>query len=155
MEVFIMLIDYSAENLNNENLIDLEQNMEQTLSNVGRVDTEELNKQLKGIEKGKNTQLSIHIGFPHNAIPSSEMGDCQTLLVGYIMDKKDFSERMPLILQSLLTCKKKNEAVIFIVNYWDGAEWEKKWKKSFKLVSSKTKVFRKFLDSHGRPERII
>lgn len=111
----------------------------------------------RAIEKGKDEIPPIRIRFPHNAVPAARKGPCHSTLVGTIIDKRDFKERMPLILNSLLTCKSKNKVVLLMVNYWDGVEWENKWKGSFKAVSKEVgnEVYRIFLDGEGRPEKII
>lgn len=118
---------------------------------------EEIAKIYRNIEKGKNEYSPIRIRCSHNAVPATQNGPCHSLLVGIMIDKRDFKERMPLILNSLLNCKSKNRYVLLIVDYWDGLEWENKWKGSFKAVSAEVKneVYRLFLDGEGRLDRLI
>jgi hypothetical protein len=118
---------------------------------------EKLAQIFKDIEKGKQNESPIQLSFAHNSVPASHSGPCQDRLVGWIIDKRGFRERMPLILKAFLNCKDKHKIVIFNVLYWDTFEWEKKWKGSFKTVCRENgaEIYRKFMDGNGAPERIL
>lgn len=114
-----------------------------------------LAKLFRDFEKGKTNEPPIRLSFPHNAVPATKIGDCQSLLIGWIIDKRDFKERMPLILKSFLICKHK--IVVFKGYYWDGIEWSQKWKGAFNAVcrDNGAKIYRKILDGKGRAEQIL
>lgn len=110
-----------------------------------------LAKNIRDYEKHKISEPPIRLNFPHNAVPATKIGGCHSLLIGYIIDKKDFKERMPLILQSFLKCKPENKYVIFIGYYWDGIEWLHKYKGAFQAVCKENgaEIYRIILDGNG------
>lgn len=110
---------------------------------------EELAQIYRDIEEGKNVNSPIHSQFDCNMIPSSIKGECRDVLVGIIIDKRDFERRMPKILAGHIICKHKK--VILAVCNWDGKAWEITWKKPFEAVGGE--VYRQIYD--GKPERII
>ena len=114
---------------------------------------EDLAKTYMDIEKGKNVDSPIHYPFDCNVIPSAIKGECKDVLVGIIVDKRDFERRMPEILASHIGCMRHNKTktVILAVCYWDATSWEITWKKPFEAVGGE--VYRQMYD--GKPERII
>lgn len=108
-----------------------------------------LAKQFRDFEKRKTTEPPISLSFTHNAVPASKIGDCQSLLIGWIIDRKDFNDRMPLILKSFVNCKHK--IVVLACYYWDGLEWSHKWKGIFNPIcrDNGAQIYRKMLDGNG------
>lgn len=127
--------------------------LDEYIRNPNELSIADLAKRLKDIENGDYDSGSpFQIPYSHNTIPGKPGGSCKSLLIGYIIDKKDFENRIPHILAHFIRCKHKN--VLLCVCYWNGADWEKKWKEPFGAVGGQ--VYRKMLDSkHSRIEKII
>lgn len=153
-----MSINLKPQSLNKKNyekLMEIIDRLENDLNNDSNEqiirDPERLAKTIRDYEKNKISELPVRLNFPHNSVPARKIGGCHDLLIGYIIDKKDFNDRMPLILKQLNNCKSENKYVIFIGYYWDGKEWLHKWKGNFRAVCKENgaEVYRIILDGNG------